>query len=52
MVVEITSKENKYYWSVYDGPDGCELYDGVAETLGECFEEIVKSRLLIAQKYQ
>lgn len=50
MQINIYKKNQEYVWSVYDGPNDCELYDGVEKTLGECFEQIIQSRLLIEQK--
>lgn len=51
MCVEIVNKDDGYYWCIYDGPDGIDFADGFCATLGECFECIVRERLLIGMSY-
>jgi hypothetical protein len=51
MRVEIATQDNGYYWCIYDGPDGVDFADGFCVTLGECFEQIVRERLLIGMSY-
>ena len=36
--------DGNYTWELYTGPDGINEYNGLASSLGECFEEII-SRL-------
>jgi hypothetical protein len=44
--------ENDHYeWSLYDGTDGIEHYDGQADSLGEAFEQIVAHRIMIGLEY-
>ena len=34
-----------YTWKLYTGPDGIDFYNGLASSLGECFEEIIKHEI-------
>jgi hypothetical protein len=44
--------ENDHYeWSLYDGPEGIDHYDGQADTLGEAFEAIIAHRTRIGLEY-
>jgi uncharacterized protein YhbP (UPF0306 family) len=44
--------ENDHYeWSLDDGPEGNDHYDGVAHSLGEAFEQIVAHRIMIGLEY-
>jgi hypothetical protein len=40
-----------YEWSLYDGPEGNDHYEGQADTLGEVFEAIVTRRIMIGLEY-
>ena len=40
-----------YIWKLYTGPDGIDFYEGVAISLGECFEEIIKWEVLNGMRY-
>ena len=40
-----------YIWKLYTGPDGINEYDGLASSLGECFEEIIKWEVLNGRSY-
>ena len=40
-----------YEWTLYDGPDGIEHYEGQADTLGEAFEAIIARRTMIGLEY-
>ena len=51
MKIEIHYRNGHYYWVLFDGPDGCDQYEGIASCLGECMEEVVKKRLINAQYY-
>jgi hypothetical protein len=53
MNIEIWHRvENDHYeWSLYDGPEGNDHYDGVADSLGEAFEQIVARRTMIGLEY-
>ena len=45
MKIEIHYRNGHYYWVLFDGPDGCDQYEGIASCLGECVEEVVKKDL-------
>jgi|DEB0MinimDraft_10_1074344.scaffolds.fasta_scaffold06995_7 hypothetical protein len=51
MKIEVHYRNGHYYWVLFDGPDGCDQYEGIASCLGECMEEIVKKRMENAQFY-
>ena len=53
MNIEIWHRvENDHYeWSLDDGPEGNDHYDGVAHSLGEAFEQIVAHRIMIGLEY-
>jgi hypothetical protein len=53
MNIEIWHRvENDHYeWSLYDGPEGIDHYDGCADSLGEAFEQIVAHRIMIGLEY-
>jgi hypothetical protein len=45
-------RDNDHYeWSLYDGPEGIDHYDGQADSLGEAFEQIVARRFMIGLEY-
>jgi hypothetical protein len=41
-----------YCWKLWDGPDGIDFYEGTELSLGQCFEEIIRSQLLNGLRYQ
>ena len=41
-----------YCWKLWDGPDGIDFYEGIELSLGQCFEEIIRSQLLNGLRYQ
>ena len=43
--------DNNYTWKLYTGPDGINEYDGVAISLGEAFEEIIKHEIWNGMDY-
>lgn len=47
----LTPSTASYHWKLWDGPDGIDFYEGEASSLGECFEEIVKHRILNSLHY-
>jgi hypothetical protein len=40
-----------YTWKLWTGPDGINEYDGVAISLGEAFEEIIKHEIWNGMDY-
>jgi hypothetical protein len=53
MIIEIWYRRecDHYEWSLYDGPEGNDIYEGQADTLGEVFEAIVTRRIMIGLEY-
>ena len=48
----VDSDGNMWYeWQMYDGPDGIDDSCGRGDTLGECFEHIVRERFKTAMSY-
>ena len=43
--------DNNYTWKLYTGPDGINFYDGLASSLGECFEEVIKHEIWNGMDY-
>ena len=43
--------DNNYTWKLWTGPDGINEYDGVAISLGEAFEEIIKHEIWNGMDY-
>lgn len=54
MTVEVTYSPaiNKYFWRIWDGPDGADEAMGYTGSLGEAFEKIIAARVRIASCYQ
>ena len=54
MVVEIVYSPSvrRYTWKLYDGPDGIDFYHGDESSLGECFEQVVKYRIMNSMHYK
>jgi hypothetical protein len=40
-----------FIWSLEDGPEHIDKFSGFGDTLGECFEEIVRHRTMNAMRY-
>ena len=40
-----------YIWKLYTGADGIDFYEGVAISIGECFEEVIKWEVLNGMRY-
>ena len=51
IIIDLDPQTQHYNWKLCDGPDGIDEYDGVAISLGECFEEIVKHQTLNSLNY-
>lgn len=53
MKIEIVDnpKDGNYTWKLWTGPDGADDYNGVCETLGECFEEIITTEYWNSRSY-
>jgi hypothetical protein len=43
--------DGNYSWELYTGPDGIDEYNGLASSLGECFEEIIKHEIWNGMDY-
>lgn len=51
MKITINFDNNKYHWELYDGPDGIDDYKGSEDSLSQCFEEIIKKRIINSLTY-
>lgn len=53
MKIEINydSSSQQYIWKVWDGPDGIDYVEGSELDLGQCFEQIIKFRLMNVLTY-
>lgn len=51
MSINIVYKNGEFHWELYDGPDGTDHFTGVAGSLGEAFENIIKQQLINSMKY-
>lgn len=51
MSINIVYKNGEFHWELYDGPDGIDHFTGVASSLGEAFENIIKQQLINSMKY-
>lgn len=51
-VVDTETHEMTFEYEMWDGPDGIDDSKGIAKTLGECFEMIMKDRVLTGLSYQ
>jgi hypothetical protein len=40
-----------YIWKVWDGPDGIDYAEGSELDLGQCFEQIIKFRIMNGLTY-
>lgn len=52
MNIEICYKQGEYHWSMYDGPDGVDHYTGIAISLGDAFEQIIKNQIMNSIQYK
>lgn len=52
LVIFDKSYTQTYVWTLYDGPDGIDFYEGEASSLGECFEKVMESRVLNSLNYK
>ena len=43
--------DGNYTWKLWTGPDGINEYEGLASSLGECFEEIIKHEIWNGMDY-
>lgn len=53
MKIEIrhNTNDNTYVWSLWDGPDGIDFFEGVEVDLGQCFEQIITRRVINGLHY-
>lgn len=42
----------QYFWNISDGPDGIDTHEGIATTLGEAMEQVIRWRTLNALDYK
>ena len=42
---------DNYTWKLWTGPDGINEYNGLASSLGECFEEVIKHEIWNGMDY-
>jgi hypothetical protein len=45
------SGTGEYRWSLETGPEHIDLFSGTADTLGECFQKIIRMETLNATQY-
>jgi len=46
-----SSGTGTFIWGLETGPERIDCYTGYADTLGECFEEIIRHRTMNAMEY-
>jgi hypothetical protein len=51
LIEQDSTGTGKFWWKIKTGPEHIDSYCGYADTLGEAFEEIVKSNTLNATRY-
>ena len=51
IVITDNPQDDNYTWKLYTGPDGIDDYDGVCSSLGECFEQIIKTEYWNGRSY-
>ena len=51
IVITDNPQDDNYIWQLYTGPDGSDSYDGVCSSLGECFEQIIKTEYWNGRSY-
>lgn len=49
--VSYNYQKKMYIWSLYDGPDGIDYYEGHEESLGGVFEAVNICRTIIGLQY-
>ena len=49
--IDYIQDRDQYFWNIVDGPDGIDHGEGIALSLGEAFEQIVKWRTTNALHY-
>jgi len=52
MRIEIVYQAGYYQWRMYDGPDGIDEYEGMANSLGCAMEQIIVKRTENARHYE
>ena len=52
MKIEIIYRNGHYYWIMFDGPDGIDQFEGVANSLGCAMEQIITKRTENARYYE
>ena len=51
MKLEVIYRKGHYYWILFDGPDGINQYEGVANSLGCAMEQVIAKRIENARFY-
>ena len=51
MKLEVIYRNGHYYWILFDGPDGINQYEGVANSLGCAMEQVITKRIENARFY-
>ena len=51
MKLEVIYRNGHYYWILFDGPDGINQYEGVANSLGCAMEQVIAKRIENARFY-
>lgn len=51
MKLEVIYRNGHYYWILFDGPDGIDQFEGVANSLGCAMEQIIQKRIENARFY-
>ena len=51
MKVNINYINGEYHWELYDGPDEIYHYTGIASSLGEAFEQIIKKQIVCSLEH-
>lgn len=49
--IDYSPYKKEYKWKLWTGPDGIDDYYGVCNSLGECFEQIIKNEALNMLNY-
>lgn len=50
--IYFNNETEKFLYEMYDGPDGIDYDEGEFPTLGEVFEDIIKTRTLTSLHYR
>ena len=51
LIEQDSTGTGRFWWKIKTGPEHIDSYCGFADTLGEAFEEVVKSNTLNATRY-